>query len=82
MFGLFRVSFNLLPEPFDVNRQRLRFGKAVKAPNLIEQIILAESFAGVFGEQQKQVKLLLSEVERCVSLVCNALALVDFQESV
>ena len=80
--GLFWIGFNFLPQPFDVDRQRLRLGKAVKAPNLIEQIILIERFAAVFSQKQKQVKFLLRQVERVGALVRDPLCFVDFQKAV
>ncbi len=52
MVWLFGIRFDFLPQPFDMYRQRLRLGKAVKAPNLIEQIVLAQRFAGVFHEKK------------------------------
>ena len=53
MVRLFGVRFDFLPQPFDMYRQRLRFGKAVKAPNLIEKIILVQRFAGILYKKEQ-----------------------------
>ena len=68
MLGLFGIGFNFLPQPFDMYCERLRLRKAVKAPDFIEQEVLAKCFSSIFNEQAQQVKFLLSEGQCRVSV--------------
>ena len=47
---LFRVGFDFLPQPFDMHREGLLLGEAVKAPYAVEQKILAQRPAGVLRQ--------------------------------
>ena len=74
------VFFNLIPQHFDMNRQRLLFAEAVHTPDAGEDIFLAQPLSRIRHKQGKQLEFLSSKLQ-LVSIQAGSMLITLYQNT-